>query len=384
MDPSRSTSTFKAAGTSGFTLVELLVVIAVIGILVALLLPAVQAARESARRVQCTNKQKQLALAVLGYDTQNRELPPASTPAYVDKETNGIAGNTLAPGSPETGGRWCVAPYVGPCGGDETFSRRLLCGEDSQSFGLGRQGWSLQALVLPFLEEQALHDRLDFAQDCADNSWSDNFETLQNAVLEAFLCPSTPEKPTEPVTDYAPCVALINQGPNPSQNPSGASGYCVYEVQLGLATPRDQGSLNNMIGVGPERLSKVTDGLSKTLMLLESAGKPRKYGRGGAISLNPTTGDEEWVCNPAAAWCGEYWPDRRNYFVWGHPPITECGITTWMNCSNFAEPYSFHPGGGVFSYGDGAVRFVSEELDIDLFFSMVTRDAGDFVTSPGN
>src|SRR3954462_1001397 len=66
----------------GFTLVELLVVIAIIGILVALLLPAIQAAREAARRTQCTNKMKQLGLAIINYESTKRVLPLAATPNW--------------------------------------------------------------------------------------------------------------------------------------------------------------------------------------------------------------------------------------------------------------------------------------------------------------
>jgi prepilin-type N-terminal cleavage/methylation domain-containing protein len=66
----------------GFTLVELLVVIAIIGILVALLLPAIQAAREAARRSQCVNKMKQLGLAVLNYESAKKVMPYANTPNY--------------------------------------------------------------------------------------------------------------------------------------------------------------------------------------------------------------------------------------------------------------------------------------------------------------
>ena len=70
----------KTSRSRGFTLVELLVVIAIIGILVALLLPAIQAAREAARRTQCTNKMKQLGLAALNYESARKTLPLANTP----------------------------------------------------------------------------------------------------------------------------------------------------------------------------------------------------------------------------------------------------------------------------------------------------------------
>src|SRR5215203_4425516 len=83
-----------------FTLVELLVVIAIIGILVALLLPAIQAAREAARRTQCTNKMKQIGLAILNYESARKELPLAYTPNYAQAIGRGpcpgtnTAGNT--------------------------------------------------------------------------------------------------------------------------------------------------------------------------------------------------------------------------------------------------------------------------------------------------
>src|SRR3954470_21835385 len=81
----------------GFTLVELLVVIAIIGILVALLLPAIQAAREAARRTQCTNKMKQIGLAILNYESAKKLLPLAYTPNFTGAQTYGPCNGSAAP-----------------------------------------------------------------------------------------------------------------------------------------------------------------------------------------------------------------------------------------------------------------------------------------------
>src|SRR3954464_6649530 len=84
----------------GFTLVELLVVIAIIGILVALLLPAIQAAREAARRTQCTNKMKQLGLAVLNYESARKTLPLAFTPNWTGVQKSGACPGAGTTGNP--------------------------------------------------------------------------------------------------------------------------------------------------------------------------------------------------------------------------------------------------------------------------------------------
>ena len=111
----------------GFTLVELLVVIAIIGILVALLLPAIQAAREAARRTQCTNKQKQLGLAFLNYESAKKQLPLAYTPNY-----------TGAIGS-------------GPCPGTSKAGNATN----------GKPRHFVLTFILPYLEYQALYDQID-------------------------------------------------------------------------------------------------------------------------------------------------------------------------------------------------------------------------------
>src|SRR4051812_5661351 len=118
----------------GFTLVELLVVIAIIGILVALLLPAIQAAREAARRTQCVNKEKQLGLAILNYESAKKQLPLAYTPNY-----------SISPGA---------VPWAGVCPSISQAGQALPADN-----GLPRH--FVLTFILPYLEYQALYDQID-------------------------------------------------------------------------------------------------------------------------------------------------------------------------------------------------------------------------------
>src|SRR5687767_11869850 len=122
---------------NGFTLVELLVVIAIIGVLVALLLPAVQAAREAARRMSCSNNIKQIVLSVHNFEDSNGTVPPIQALPY--------------PGAPNT-------------------------------------GWGLLVHILPYIEQKALYDQIDLKVSVGCNSQA----AAHKAFIAAFSCPSDP------------------------------------------------------------------------------------------------------------------------------------------------------------------------------------------------
>jgi prepilin-type N-terminal cleavage/methylation domain-containing protein len=303
--------------TQAFTLVELLVVIAIIGILVSLLLPAVNSARDAARRVQCTNNQKQLALGILNFESARRVLPPS----YVRKGLNAE-----------------------------------LYGFDG-SLWTSNNGHGLLTLVLPYVEEAALHDLIDFTYDwlerrrpsVANANWFKG-----QTDIPFMLCPNSPPRPNPGLTDYAVC----------GQVTTSVAGTL---VQRRIVSPRSDwsGMLHPFRGEEDDRdyfkirIRHIKDGMSKTIMLCEDAGRPNYYINGVEQSRNDITGSR--------------WSDDDGEF-WIHDI---CGQSQMMNCHNNNEIYSFHVGGCIFSFGDGTVRFISESVDPDVFITALTRFAGD-------
>jgi len=211
---------------AGFTLVELLVVMAIIGALVSVLLPAVQSARESARRIQCVNRMKQLGLAVLNYENTHRLLPPGG---IVD--LNPEPKITLGLFDPRAG---------------KMFS------------------WIV--LILPFLEETALYDAFDFERDVLHQS-----SEPQQRQPATLLCPSDSADGLvfqHPTLTHSKIFAKANY----------AAFVSPYHVDLQIEIP-------GALGGNGQPMRRVRDGATHTLMLSEVRTRRHEHDQRGAWAL---------------------------------------------------------------------------------------------------
>jgi prepilin-type N-terminal cleavage/methylation domain-containing protein/prepilin-type processing-associated H-X9-DG protein len=285
------------APSRGFTLVELLVVIAIIGVLVALLLPAVQAARESSRRSHCANNLKQQGLAAINYEGQRRALPP------------GCIG--------------CLPPQEGV-----------------QLF----LSWNAQ--LLPWLEQAALHARLDFTKP------SDEAPNLVAAAqqIDVFLCPSTlqPETASESnlwrgaaFTDYGGIYGVEGAGRDAplSSDPNEWFAGQVLEP----------GSLGVFVYDEPVAYRDVVDGLSQTVAIAESLLRRRV--------------ECEWI-------------NGQNVFA--QEQATPINSTEGLE-NEIGSP---HPSGAQAVFCDGHVAFLSEQLDQRVLNAMLTRAGEEAAHAP--
>jgi len=320
---------FRRWSRAGFTLVELLVVIAIIGILVALLLPAVQAAREAARRMSCSNNLKQLALGLHNYHDTHKKFP--------------ALGYTGINGAPGIGaGNW---PYA----------------------------WTIPSL--PFVEQQPLYDQMQMQARPAGGGLPTPWSTANNAWensnwkvdIPAFICPSDPEP-----TNRSESPSLLNY--------KGCVGDDYHQNHFGAHQDRDnRGIFQPLRWIG---LQDVKDGTSQTVLLGESIAGGDAADVKGGVAVNM----QSW--NPAACLArvdpvnpkrliapvraqfrptgGRAW-DGRPYFVGFATLVGPNGPSChWGGVDgneHMGTLSSWHPGGGQVALADGSVTFVSETID---------------------
>jgi len=299
----------------GFTLIELLVVIAIIAVLVALLLPAVQQARESARRIQCRNNLKQLGLALHNYHETANTLPPG----------------------------W-ISSAAGPT----------------------RWGWG--TFILPYLEQKNLYDSLASSAGMDVNS---NMATGFNAVmttlpqpgllqtrLAAYRCPSDTGPDTVDINPTLPNGYMIMMPPMASTTSFGRSNYAgVAGANVTWMTPPTTTTSGGAFSQNSlRRFRDFSDGLSNSFFV----GERRSPTVIGGMYVG---GDTIWAgvgCDSMpqgmALHLGDCDPGDPLNFKSGMAPD---GNMSPVPYSGFSSP---HSGGGQFLLGDGAVRFINESI----------------------
>ncbi len=333
----------------GFTLVELLVVIAIIGILVAMLLPAIQAAREAARRSQCINNLKQMALATLNFEIGRKELPRIYIFDHAIDNDKAIHGSHVQ--------------------------------------------------ILPYLEYQPVYDAYSFKV-----AWSNiaNRRAAETNIPE-FVCPSAPsiydrtkervgssQEPQGAFADYGVAGRISPQGvctlttagikdrPDWQGLFTGVPEYATDSVDQGCG-PTVPCPLEPLLNLDPSKkclagqsgrtkLKQVKDGLSHTIMYAPDAGRADHWEDGVKLGSPP---------DPNHIATGARWADPENEW-WVHDI---CGGSTQMfNCNNSNEIYGFHVGGVVVALADGSVPFVADTIDTEVQVSLITRAGEDSVT----
>jgi prepilin-type N-terminal cleavage/methylation domain-containing protein len=335
---------------SAFTLVELLVVIAIIGILIGMLLPAVQQVREAARRITCANNLRQMALATLNFESSFQRLPAS----------------------------W--KPPVG-----------VTFGSDSGEV----RGWSAQAQILPYLEQGNLESQIDFNQDYAstpDINIGGQTVAMPSAKIPIYQCPSEVNSRTR----------FDNNGVaihHPLNYASNAGEWFVWDP---AGNRNGQGSLavNRQLRIG-----SVTDGTSNTMLFAEvKAYTPyfRNLGQPGEIEMpatpselvglggvfKPNSGHTEWVDGRAhqASFTATFPPNTKVTHVVNGQELDVDWSNQQEGRSQTARTYaavtarSFHTGGVNVCRVDGSTDFRSDNINRETWQAFATRAGGEVLS----
>lgn len=332
------------AGRAGFTLIEVLAVLVVVGLLAALLIPAVQSSREAARAASCRNNLRQIVLATLNHESSAKALPDLYN------------------------GRFLPRPRAAP---DEFHFH------------------SWRTAILPGLERSDVLASLNL--DLPSSSFEN--QTGVNVALSTFICPSS-ANPTPNVPDVLSWQVTWSGGAIPGR--VGTAARTDYEVVGGVRTrrpgvtkiggvelqlmldgmefgawgePTYKDGVSPSLGYRSARLADVADGLSNTILIGERAGRPDFYRKGMPVMPYPYSDPNAGVGDiHQSAWA------LSTHFQW---------LVSWIdqpvNASNSVGIYAFHPNGANVAMGDGSVRFVRESTSQAILKALSTRAGGEFV-----
>ncbi len=346
-------------GPQAFTLVELLVVIAIIGILVALLLPAIQAAREAARRSQCVNNLHNIGIAIHNYATAKNSLPPGDVRGLLNPASNQV-----------------------------------------------KSLYSWVTLIMPYVEEANAHGSMD---------WKQGLEVNQTATVRAhhmflnvFSCPTENNQSAQIgvvndfygarsnyvanagmgyywAEDYTPQMAIQNwenaRASNPNLDPLSVrpSTSSPHMTALGLFVVSDLRSIRGL------RFGQISDGTSHTAAVSELRLVPTRDTRGAmhfgpaAMYMHDWPPNQERVINPLTNFFTEDWTRHCDQDV--ARPISPCRPTSsgeWQGVWH-QMARSYHNGGVNLCMADGSTRFVSDDIDPVIWRALSTPDGGEIV-----
>jgi prepilin-type N-terminal cleavage/methylation domain-containing protein len=340
----------------GFTLIELLVVIAIIGVLIALLLPAVQAAREAARRAQCTNNLKQIGLALFNYESANGSFPP------------GMFGQSIQDRSP------CTSV----------------------------NSHTMFSMILPYMELSTIGNSINFyipaysgavSSSGTTDNWAGYQATAFLTKVNSYLCPSD----QWPRQDFRQLTTVLSSPGTNAYSPTSYAGVagtieCLWYGYWGTTTMQYCEAIlpNGMFGKNYTfKVADATDGTSGTFFVGETGRYTNEplsvfnfWNRGGfafgddiggvriqviaytvpAINSKPTGVTPSYINDPFNWWNLAVYPLSQREGSFGFR--------------------SYHPGGANFLVGDGTVHFVKQSMNPQVYQALGTRANGEIV--PGD
>jgi prepilin-type N-terminal cleavage/methylation domain-containing protein/prepilin-type processing-associated H-X9-DG protein len=318
---------------NGMTLVELLVVFAIVALLIALLVPAVQKVRETANRAQCANNLKQIGLGLHNYTSVNGAFPTA----------------------------WKLLPVPDLAVPPST----------------AQVGVSMFVVILPYIEQENLFAAIDTRKGALNPANMPPGNSGYSTGISTYLCPSAPGLA---VVDYSTALNLsfANLGyTGVSYAPGLIFGRIDYAPDGGTEFGTQADGTPGNLGIialpplGPTRFTDITDGTSTTLLVVEVAGRPAFYGNKGLIASSPTV--------PQG---GGAWADPFGYALTNGSLTDGSGLQPGpcaANCSNNGEIYAFHRGGFNAAWGDGSVRFVSASITLSQLGALISKAGGEVI-----